>query len=267
VPTLVFEGDFHQLPPPVNDPKCDARFSTFWNLLNAIELVGQHRSSDNGLTLFAKSIRLCRPNQDFIDQHLESCMIGNQLTEEVVHAAWASTPNVMILAATRATVATVNAFALAFFGGLALSAIPVWVDTLTCMIVFRHGNLVRITRNHDVDQGICNGRCARIVGVLQGGVVLDMGNGCIVLPQRVAWIGNQMVSGFDLELGYCTTVHKVEGMTLDKAVVIFERYAPAGWAYTALTRVRSRGDLSIVGWPRPFHFTPRELTSVKRNCT
>ena len=66
-----------------------------------------------------------------------------------------------------------------------------------------------------------------------------------------------MRSAYDLKIGYAATVHKAEGPSIDSAVIIFEKWAPEGWAYTALSRMRRKSDLRIIGEPCATKFRPR----------
>ena len=62
---------------------------------------------------------------------------------------------------------------------------------------------------------------------------------------------------YDLNLGYAMTVHKAEGSSLKQMALVFEEFAPPGWAYTGVTRTTSAKGLAVIGAPRREHFPPR----------
>jgi len=62
---------------------------------------------------------------------------------------------------------------------------------------------------------------------------------------------------FPINLAYALTVHKAQGLTLDKAIVdIGNREAAAGLTYVALSRVRGIEDLLLM---KPFDYPRLEM--------
>jgi ATP-dependent exoDNAse (exonuclease V) alpha subunit len=53
---------------------------------------------------------------------------------------------------------------------------------------------------------------------------------------------------FPVTLAYATTIHKVQGATLDRAHVDLGQIWEPGQAYVALSRVRRAKDLSLERW-------------------
>jgi len=53
-----------------------------------------------------------------------------------------------------------------------------------------------------------------------------------------------------LMTAWALTIHKCQGMTLDKCVLHLERCFGYGMAYVALSRCKSLEGLQIVGWKR-----------------
>ena len=56
------------------------------------------------------------------------------------------------------------------------------------------------------------------------------------------------VSNFPLNLAYATTIHKAQGMTLDKTLVNLKSLWEPGQAYVALSRVMDPDNLFIQSW-------------------
>lgn len=73
--------------------------------------------------------------------------------------------------------------------------------------------------------------------------------GCVAIePQEQQFFGgNQVRRQFPLKLGYASTVHKVQGLSLGKAVISMKSkfFATKGMAYTALSRLRSLEGLIL----------------------
>ena len=114
----------------------------------------------------------------------------------------------------------------------------------------------------DLDEHIFNGLAGVVRNVEPYGVELQTQRGPVVIWRRHDFVTQDpgtlvRRAAYDLKLGYAMTVHKAEGMTLPHVVLIFERWACRGWGYTAISRVRDRASLRIVGKPLPMHFRPR----------
>ncbi len=60
---------------------------------------------------------------------------------------------------------------------------------------------------------------------------------------------------FPLRLGYALTIHKAQGLTLDRALVDIRAAREPGQAYVALSRVRSVKGLYLHAWFKAFSFS------------
>ncbi|CAE8669802.1 unnamed protein product [Polarella glacialis] len=61
---------------------------------------------------------------------------------------------------------------------------------------------------------------------------------------------------FPVRLGYATTLHKVQGATLNHITLWLNRANIQGAAYVALSRVQYDVQWRFVGNPTVHHFTP-----------
>uniref|UniRef100_A0A8C9XAX3 ATP-dependent DNA helicase n=1 Tax=Sander lucioperca TaxID=283035 RepID=A0A8C9XAX3_SANLU len=107
---------------------------------------------------------------------------------------------------------------------------------------------VMLIRNIDISDGLVNG----VVGTV---CLLQFDENATVPKTIYVNFDNQRIdkvtnSGgirrqFPLRLAWACTIHKVQGLTLDKAVVSFKKIFSAGQAYVALSRVTAVENLII----------------------
>jgi ATP-dependent DNA helicase PIF1 len=124
------------------------------------------------------------------------------------------------------------------------------------------GAQVILLRNVNVGQGLANGSRGVVVGfdkvvdlllktVLKLPVV-RFANGVeyvVGYHEFTAEIGDAVVTRqqIPLQLGWGMTIHRAQGMSLDRVVVKMENAFVPGQAYVALSRARSLEGLSVVG--------------------
>lgn len=114
------------------------------------------------------------------------------------------------------------------------------------------GAKVIITSNIDVDNGIANGAMGVVEGFEDDGICVRAFGGRlvkIVRETRELSKGGASRSQFPLLLAYSMTIHRAQGMTLDKVLVDLEDVFCFGQGYVALSRVRRMTDLYIAGAP------------------
>ena len=254
MPLLIFEGDFHQLPPP--EAEEDIRTRIEWQV-QRYELRQQMRCNDADFIRWLAYIRIATPTQQEVQDFCMPLSLGD-LTENTLVAAWTKFPTAPVLTATRATTAWVNNVGLHHFGGEWLRRVPIWTDDGIEQQWLRSGTMIMVARNKDV-QHLCNGHVGRVIQISAAGVSVDFGTFIETVHLRTDWSGVWKGSALDITLAYASTVHKVEGCTLDSGIVCFENWACDGWGYTALSRFRQRNNMLFLGQPEWWHFKPRRI--------
>lgn len=131
------------------------------------------------------------------------------------------------------------------------------------------GAQVMMRCNKYIDQGICNGSVGIVTNVGDNTIsVLFMIRGKFSeLPLEVSRFPFTVRAGktadvravqFPLSLAWGSTIHKCQGLTLDKVRIDARNCFDAGQLYVALSRVRKIDDLSLIG------FNPQSVICDKR---
>jgi len=124
------------------------------------------------------------------------------------------------------------------------------------------GAHVMLTYNVSMDSGLCNGAQGLVKDVGGDKVLVEFFNGQetwitfikVTNPEdRAKW-----VEFMPIRLAYAITIHKSQGMTIDRAVVVLDdmHMKSYGKVYTALSRVRTIDNLSIRGEIKKSMFVP-----------
>jgi len=124
-------------------------------------------------------------------------------------------------------------------------------DTLKLKV----GARVVLRRNIHIDAGWVNGTLAVVIAVHTNCIVVQkLADPSDRLPvprfrQRIEIPGASysiLRQQFPLQLAYAVTVHRVQGLTVQKAVVqLNDKFFESGQAYVALSRVRTLEDLTL----------------------
>ncbi|KAJ8048492.1 ATP-dependent DNA helicase PIF1 [Holothuria leucospilota] len=149
-------------------------------------------------------------------------------------------------------------------------------STLPAELNIAIGARVMLTTNLDVADGLVNGVTGKVTGIVHGNlpnnqpeaiwILFDnprIGANCrrkylppanvaqgsvVILPHKEIYqIRLQHVTRqqFPLKLAWAFTIHKVQGMTMERATVSFTGIFQAGMAYVALSRVVTLGGLYL----------------------
>ncbi len=115
------------------------------------------------------------------------------------------------------------------------------------------GALVMIRKN-DSKLKYVNGTCGSVRKIKRDYLIVATASGDVEIePYAFSMhdeMGKEIASAvnFPVTLAYATTIHKVQGATLDRAHVDLGQIWEPGQAYVALSRVRRAKDLSLERW-------------------
>ena len=123
-------------------------------------------------------------------------------------------------------------------------------------LVLKTGAAVMALRN-DADHQYVNGSLGTVRGFANenkgGWPIVEFENGNIVTMKQATW---EMMDGdtvmasvaqVPLRCAWAITIHKSQGMTLDRAVMDLSRTFAPGMGYVALSRVERMGGLYLAG--------------------
>ena len=118
-------------------------------------------------------------------------------------------------------------------------------------IALKLGAKVMLLVNTDFNRGLINGSCGDIQSFNEDTITVKFDNGEIAdIPRhRFEYYYHDKLTAertqFPLKLAYGITIHKSQGMTLDKLVVDCSRIFERGQAYVAMSRVKTLDGLYL----------------------
>ena len=271
LPTLVFVGDFFQLPGV--DPS-SALDSWMWHniMVKKRELHTMRRCKCEKLR---KTLEILRTGKPTVPQLREikkghkapslgrAGYIMNPVpSESDIAKILEETPGTLFLTISRQACGLLNGFALE---ALFAEAIPLAVapaDPESNVENYEHGKKLRdvpaeipiyvgmkviLTKNLNKGIGFVNGMAATVLGVDRGNIIVrtDQGRRLALHP----WTSEDKVVHFPLRVGYASTLHKVQGATLPHVTVYLDVPNMPAAAYVALSRVQRDAEWRFVSDP------------------
>jgi hypothetical protein len=121
-------------------------------------------------------------------------------------------------------------------------------------ITLKLGAKVMLLINLDFNKGLINGSCGKILSFNENSITVKFDNGvCADIPQhKFEYYYQDKLAAertqYPLRLAYGITIHKSQGMTLDKLVVDCSRIFEKGQAYVAMSRVKTLDGLYLRGF-------------------
>ena len=123
------------------------------------------------------------------------------------------------------------------------------------VVCLKEGCRAVLRRNLNIAQGWVNGTMCEVLKMMPNSIlVCKLGSPSARYPitrtkQKIEIKGASyfiLRSQFPLQLAYAVTVHRVQGLTVDRAIVTLNKnFFESGQAYVALSRVRKLDDLTL----------------------
>ena len=116
------------------------------------------------------------------------------------------------------------------------------------------GARVTLTKNLNKEVGYVNGMGGIAVGLDKAAVLVKTHQGKLL--SIYPWTSPEHIVHYPLRLGYASTLHKVQGATLEHVTVWLDIPNVPAAAYVALSRVSYDREWRFIGNPGVHHFTP-----------
>ena len=118
-------------------------------------------------------------------------------------------------------------------------------------ILLKIGVRVMLLTNLDFDKGLINGSCGVVKEICENHVLIRFDNGIYskITQHDFEFYKNDVLIAlrrqYPLRLAYGITIHKSQGMSLDKLVVNCSRIFEKGQTYVALSRIKTLNGLYL----------------------
>lgn len=269
---LVLCGDFHQLPPVARDDRFQFAFeAAAWGeaKFEVVQLKDPFRQKDPSFFRILNAVRVGHLDPASLAALQERCVAarksytvpgaagaappsdGIMATKLYTHRADVERENVLALAELQADLQSYDAVDTGPPGDASLLAAR--LDS-ACparrRLRLRLGAQVMLVRSVAPAKGLVNGARGVVTGFSKASKlpVVRFACGIETTVAHVKWeLAGISRTQLPLDLAWALSVHKSQGMSLDRVEVSLERAFAHGQAYVALSRVRSLEGLTIVG--------------------
>ena len=279
VPTVTFVGDFWQLPG-VEPTK--ATNSPMWHSVRVSKrtLHTMRRCKCEYLKQALDILRTGKPSKQqlrkIMNRHYALPIrfrrrgeIGWEPTVDDIYHILQETPTTMFLTISRRAAAKLNNLAVEclFHDKEPLAVLPTDPESNTdnyerstmlhhepLMMQVYEGCRIMLTKNLNKKIGFVNGMGATVLGMDKENLIVrtDQGRRLALHP----WTSEKKVVHFPFRLGYASTLHKVQGATLQHITVWLDVPNMPAAGYVALSRVEYDAHWKFLGNPGVHHFTP-----------
>ena len=257
-------GDPAQLPPVSNT---DIFNTKVWlNSFSVMQLKEPVRAKDSTLSAVLLKIR-----EGIVDDQVSSVLKSRVSSMDIASVDLTRT---VIICSRRKEVDQINAECLNYINGTVQEYMAIDTDTngqplreadrlrlekntmrLPDKLILKEGCRIVLRRNLKISEGWVNGAMCEVLAMTPNCIlVCKIGSPSEKYPiprtkQKLDIKGASysiLRSQFPVQLAYAVTVHRVQGLTVDKAIILLnQNFFASGQAYVALSRVRTLDNLTL----------------------
>ncbi len=274
---VVMAGDYFQLPPVVKNEVEDARLACqadIWSQMNlkVAYLNDQFRQNvEDDLFTILKAMRLNLINSSLLDKletRLKPGLVNEKMTRLYSHNRSVDQENSLELD-------KIDEKAKSFFMTEKGSSYLVASLKKSCLapetLVLKKGAIVMFVKNNFKKKYV-NGTLGEVIGFSRSTrlpIVLTSDNREIEVEMSTWYFSEDdkilaSINQLPLRLAWAITIHKSQGMSLDKAQVDLGNTFGKGMAYVALSRLRSLAGLSLIDFKEKALWTDPYLIELDK---